>query len=79
MSIILRKHEISNLRLDNYLIINENDKEIIFEELDQVKIYMLNNQKTEKFLEKLYYDDCVLSYNDYWHLREWSVSTLVEP
>ena len=75
MSIILRKHEISNLRLDNYLTIKENDKTIVFEEIDKVKIFILETKKNEKFLEEHYYgeikDDSLLSYNDYWHLREW--------
>jgi hypothetical protein len=72
---MLRKHEKSNLLLDKYFYIIENGVKIIFEELDQIKIFMLEKNKTDKFLDDHYYgeldEDTELSYNDYWHLREW--------
>jgi hypothetical protein len=75
MSITLRKHEISGLRLDKYFEVIENNQTTMFEFLDDIKIFMLKNNKTDKFLDQHYFgdidDDTELSYNDYWHLREW--------
>ena len=77
MSIKLRDHEITNLPLDDFFHIIENGKKIVFTQLDDVKIYMLQNNLTEEFLEEHYYgeieDDTTLSEDDYWYLRRWII------
>jgi hypothetical protein len=62
---VLKKQEMSNLPLDNSLTIN-NKKYIM---LDEIKIFMLeNNLNPDNFLLELHEKD-KMSYNDYWHLR----------
>jgi hypothetical protein len=64
--IILKSWESDDLTLDDDLIIND----IIFKTLNEVKIYMIENKKNHKFLNKLN-DKDKISDNDYHYLMRW--------
>jgi hypothetical protein len=78
MTIKLKKQEMCGLLLDNPITING----ITFDYLDDVKIYMLENNIDIEVIDDIYEngvedddyndnDNKGMTYNDYWHIRVW--------